>query len=95
MQLSHATGDQLGELAAEVEDGDGAGLWDDGRGGRPILGRADRGRRVERHLEIGLHLGIVGREHAVARVGGLPVDGLAAILRGPARGLLILVRLGQ
>ena len=37
-----------------------------------------RRRRVERYLEIGLDLGIIGREHAVAGIGGLAVNCLAA-----------------
>ena len=58
VELADAAGDQLGKLAAEVQDGDDAGLRYDGRGGRVIV-RADGGRRVEGNLEIGLNLSIV------------------------------------
>ena len=99
VQLAHATRDQLGELAAEVEDGDGRGPGR-GRGDRrPVLGCARRRRRVERNLEIGLDLGVVGCEHPVAGVGRLTVDGLPALpgrlRRGPGCGLLLLGRVGQ
>ena len=81
VELAHAAGDELGELAAEVEDDDGA------RGGGRRAGRVGRRdersgeRRLERGLEIGLDLGVVRGEDAVAGVGGLTVDGLAALLR--------------
>ena len=75
MELADAAGDELGELAAEVED-------DDGVGGPIVAGRSAaaplRGGRVERGLEVGLDLGVVGGEDAVAGVGRLAVDGLAA-----------------
>ena len=43
-------------------------------------GRSGRG-RVEGDLEVGLDLGVVGRQDAVAGVGELAVDGLAALAR--------------
>ena len=71
------------ELAAEVEHDDAVGrLRRAADGGTVVLGRALRGGRVEGDLEIGLDLGIVGREHTVAGVGDLAVDGLAAFLPG-------------
>ncbi|MFI5255385.1 MAG: hypothetical protein ACHQ15_08010 [Candidatus Limnocylindrales bacterium] len=84
MQLAHPTGDELGELAAEVEDDDGvragrpgvagpAGRW-------PLLRRAIGRGRVERRLEVGLDLGVVRGQDAMARVGRLAVDRLAALL---------------
>ena len=48
-------------------------------GSRPVVGRAIRGRRLERRLEIGLDLGVVGGEDAMAGVGRVAVDGLAAL----------------
>ena len=78
MQLADAAGDQLGELAAEVEDDDRIGLADVGA---VAVRSRRRGGRVERGLEIGLDLGVVGGEDAVAGVRGLAVDGLAALRR--------------
>jgi hypothetical protein len=75
VQLADATRDELGELAAEVEDGDGVGLL----GGLGL--DTQRGWRVERLLEVGLDLGVIGGEDAVAGVGRLPVD-RAAPIRG-------------
>ena len=81
VQLADAAGDQLGELAAEVEDDDGIGL-----GGVGPVGRgAVRGRGVEGGLEVGLDLGVVGGEDAVAGVRRLAVDGLAALRVAVAR----------
>ena len=58
--------------------------------------RAVRRRRVERRLEIGLDLGVVGREDAVAGVGRLAVDRLAALLvAGWAAGRPALLRLAR
>ena len=68
MQLAHAAGDELGELAAEVEDRDRLRLL--GRLGLDPLGRW----RVEGLLEVGLDFGVVGCEDAVAGVGRLAVD---------------------
>jgi len=68
VQLAHATRDQLGELAPEVEDDDGIGLGRD-------LGGALGWRRVERLLQVDLDLCIVRGEDSVAGVGGLAVDG--------------------
>ncbi len=73
VQLANTAGDQLGELAAEVEDDDRVRL--DGS----VAGGSLRSRRVERGLEIGLDLGVIGGEDAVAGVRGLAVDGLAAL----------------
>ena len=73
VQLSHAPGDELGELAAEVEHRHGVGL----------LGRLGldppRWRRVERLLEVGLDLRVVGREDSVAGVRRLSVDRSATL----------------
>ena len=83
VQLADAARDQLGELAAEVEDDDGAGAssarWCAGRSSAERSGRG----RVERGLEVGLDLGVIGGEHAMAGVGRLAVDGLAAIAFRP------------
>ena len=73
VQLAHAPRDQLGELAAEVEHHDRVRLL--GRLGRHPLRRSG----VERLLEVGLDLGVVRGEDAVAGVGGLAVDRPAAI----------------
>ncbi len=77
VELTDPPCDELGELAAEVEDEDRvrAGRRLDPR---PVVARAIRGRRVERGLEVGLDLGVVRCEHAMAGVGRLAVDGLAA-----------------
>ena len=75
VQFAHATRDELGELPAEVEHGHRRGLL--GCLGLDPLRR----RRVERLLEVGLDLGVVGGEDAVAGVRGLAVDG-ATPLRG-------------
>ena len=91
VELADAAGDELGELAAEVEDDDRVGL---GRARLPAgdgspgtidlrtLGRPG----VEGDLEVGLDLGVVRGEHAVACVGGLAVDGRAALSSGLAVG---------
>ena len=68
VQLAHTASDELCELAAEVEDRDRLRLL--GRLGLDPLRRW----RVERLLEVRLDLGVVGREDAVAGVGGLAVD---------------------
>ena len=73
VELAHAARDQLRGLAAEVEDDDAVGRL--GLVVRRPVGR----RRVERYLEICLDLGIVRRKHAMAGVGRLAVDGLAAL----------------
>jgi hypothetical protein len=78
IQLADAAGDQLGQLAPEVEDDDGT-RFDGGGSGN---GRAVRRGGVERRLEIGLDLGVVGGEHAVPCIGRLAVDGLAPLRRG-------------
>ena len=75
MELADAAGDELGELAPEVEDDDRVGL-------EPGTGRrASRsgGRGVERDLEVGLDLGVVRGEDPVTGVRRLAVDGLAAL----------------
>jgi hypothetical protein len=71
VQLPDATGDELGELAPEVQDDDRVRF-----GWRAIssFGR----RRVERLLQIGLDLGIVRRQHAMAGVRSLAMDCSAA-----------------
>ena len=78
VELAHAAGDELGELAAEVEHDDRS------RGRSPRLSpvAAIRGRRVEGDLEVGLDLGVVRREDAVAGVGRLAMDGLAPLAPG-------------
>jgi hypothetical protein len=75
VQLTDATRNELGELAPEVEHHDGIGLL--GRLGLDALRRGC----MERLLEVGLDLGVVGGEDAVTGVGGLPVDGAPALLR--------------
>ena len=89
MELADAAGDELGELAAEVEDDDRVGL----RGARLAAGDGAAGtvdlralgrRGVEGDLQVRLDLGVVRGEHAVARVGGLAVDGRAALSSGLA-----------
>ncbi len=97
MQLAHAPGDQLRVLAAEVQDDDGVRLAPAALAARNgAAGAVDVGalRRpgVQGHLQVRLHLGVVRGEDAVARVGKLAVDGLAA----PAGGPLVVVgaRLG-
>ena len=90
VELADAAGDQLGELAAEVEDDDRAGFG--GRGaGRPVVARAIRGRGLERGLEVRLDLGIVGGEDPMPGVGRFAVDGLAppGRRRGVRAGLLL------
>ena len=84
VQLAHAACDELRELAAEVEHDDAVGRLrravDRWAGRRAVaFGR----RRVEGDLEVRLDLGVVGREDAVAGVGRLAMDGLAA-RAGPA-----------
>ncbi len=92
VELADPPRDELGELAAEVEDDDGVGLRSarlaagDGAAG-DIQAGASRRRGVERDLEVRLHLGVVGGEDTVPRVGELAVDRLAP----PARGLLVVV----
>ena len=68
VQLADASGDELGELAAEVEHRDRLRLL--GRLGLDPLRR----RCVEGLLEVRLDLGVVGSEDAVAGVGRLAVD---------------------
>ena len=68
VELPDPARDELRELAAEVQDGDGVGGLVDG-GRWPVRGVALRGGRVERDLEVRLDLGVVGREDTVARVG--------------------------
>ena len=90
VELADAARDQLGELAAEVEDDDGAGFG--GRGaGRPVVTRAVGGRGLERGLEVGLDLGVVGGEDPVPGIRRLAVDGLAPLgrRRGVRAGLLL------
>ena len=77
VELADPPRDELGELAAEVEHEDRV------RAGRrlgpgPVVARAIRRRRVERGLEVRLDLGVVRSEHAMAGVGRLAMDGLAA-----------------
>ena len=95
VQLADAARDELGELAAEIEDGHGAGCRRD-RADGAIVRRPVGGRGVQRGLEIGLHLGVVGGQDAMARVGRLAVDRLASRLwlvgRPPGRRTRRLVR---
>ena len=70
VQFSHPTRDELRELAAEVKDDDRTG----GRGGRGLGGGSSLGGRVERRLQVCLHLRVVGGEDPVAGVRGLTVD---------------------
>ena len=82
VELADATGDELGELTAEIEDHDGT----IGRAigvGRGRLGGAVGGWRLERRLEVGLHLGVIGGEDTVPGVRRLAVDGLAPLGVGP------------
>ncbi len=79
VQLTDATRDELRELAAEVEHDDAVGRLRRAADGGPLVGIPGRGRGVERDLEVGLDLGVVGRQHAMAGVGLLAVDGLAAL----------------
>ena len=79
VQLADASRDQLGELAAEIEDGHRAGCRRDGADG-PVVGGPVGGRGVQRGLEVRLHLGVVRGQDAVARVRFLAVDRLAARL---------------
>ena len=73
VQLADAAGDELGKLAAEVENGDGPG-----RGGGAFVGGSTLGRgRVERGLQVGLDLGVIGGQDAMPGVGRLAVDRLA------------------
>ena len=88
VEFAHAPRDELGELAAEVEDDDGLAVVGI-RGGRAIVRRTVRGGRLERGLEVGLDLGVVRGEDPMAGVGRLTVDGLAAPLR---RGCLLLAQ---
>src|SRR3954463_13207488 len=76
-----AAGDQLGELAAEIEDDDGVRLAPVG----PVARSSDGRRRLERRLEIGLDLGVVGGEDAMTGVRRLSVDGLPAFRLGGVR----------
>jgi hypothetical protein len=80
VELAHAAGDELGELAAEVEHDHRSGR-DRRRAAGAIVWGAVGSRRLERGLEVRLDLGIVGSEDAVARVGRLAVDRLAAVAR--------------
>jgi len=68
VQLAHATGDQLRELAPEVQDDDRIGL------GRDLL-RTLRRRRVKRLLEVRLDLGVVRGQDPMAGVRRLAMDG--------------------
>lgn len=72
VQLSDAAGDELRELRAEVEDDDRVGSFRGLRGAR-------RRRSVQRLLEIGLDLDVVGGQDAMAGVGRLAVDGATAL----------------
>ena len=73
VELAHASRDQLGELAPEVEDRHGVGLF------RGLGGDALRRRRVEGLLEVRLDLGVVWGEDAVPRIRGLAVDRPSAL----------------
>ena len=75
VQLADAPRDQLRELAPEVQDDDRVRVL--GRLGRDALRR----RGVERLLEIGLDLGVVRGEDAVAGVCRLAMHGPPSIGR--------------
>ncbi len=78
VELAHSASDELGELAAEVEDDDGPGYR--GRGATLlVVGGAIGGWGLERGLEIGLDFRVVRGEDAMAGVGRVAVDGLAAV----------------
>jgi len=79
VELAHAPGDQLGELAAEVEDDDRLAVLRVGRVGRPVLRRPIGRRGLQCGLEVGLDLRVVRGKDPMARVRGLTVDGLAAL----------------
>jgi hypothetical protein len=64
----------LSRLAAEVDDDHVV------RRLRLVVLGADRWRRVERNLEIGLDLGVIRGKDTVAGVRGLAVDCLAALI---------------
>ncbi len=68
VELPDPASDELRELAAEVEDGDGAGGLVGTRDGL-VTPVPIRGGRVERDLEIRLDLGVVGCQDPVPRVG--------------------------
>src|SRR5664280_310144 len=93
MQLPDAPRDQLRVLAAEVEDHDGVRLTaaalptGDGPTGAVDRGAFGRG-RIERGLEVRLHIRVVRGEDAMAGVGELSVNGLSAL----ASGGLVVVR---
>ena len=78
VELAHSAGDQLGELAAEVEHDHGRSSGGSRTRGSIVGGSVWSG-RLERGLEVGLDLGVVGGEHAVAGIGRLAVDRLAAL----------------
>jgi hypothetical protein len=80
VQLADATGDQLCVLASEVEDDDRIGRL--GQLGRRLVGRSLGMGGVERLLQVRLDLGVVGREHPMAGVRRLAVDGAAALRPG-------------
>ena len=88
VQLAHAARDELGELAAEVEHDHAVGRFrgDEDRG--PVVRGTVGRRRVERDLQVGLHLRVIRREDPVAGVGERAVHGLAALRRrgGPRGG---------
>ena len=91
VELADPARDELGELAAEVEDDDGvrfAACRAPARARRRPdgLGRSLGAGCLERRLEVGLDLGVVGGEDPVAGVGDLAVDGLAALVAGVVRG---------
>ena len=81
VQLAHPACDQLGVLAAEVENDDGVGLAAAGltAGDSPAgtIERAIRRRRLQGGLEINLHFGVVGDEHPMSGVGRLAMDCLS------------------
>jgi hypothetical protein len=78
VQLADAAADQLGGLAAEVEDDDRVRL-----GGlvgrRAIVGRAFGSGGVEGGLQVSLDLGVIGGEDPMSGVGRLAMDRLAAL----------------
>jgi len=75
VQLADAPRDQLGELAAEVEDDDRVGFC----GVPAIVRRSGRFGSMKGRLEIGLYLCVVRGQHAMTRVRCFAVDGLAPL----------------
>ena len=78
IEFADPSRDELGELAAEVEDHDGLAILGVGGGGT-VIRRSVRAGGLQRRFEVGLHLGIVRGQDAMAGVGRLTVNGLATL----------------